>query len=47
MTVIPNRGYHKQYKVIAVGTTPVQVMADNPARYSILLYNNGGQSLPG
>jgi hypothetical protein len=30
--------------VIAVGNTPVQVMDDNPSRYSILLYNNGGDS---
>jgi len=31
--------------VIAVGNTPVQVMDDNPSRYSILLYNNGGDSV--
>jgi hypothetical protein len=31
--------------VIAVGNTPVQVRDDNPSRYSILLYNNGGDSV--
>ena len=31
--------------MIAVGNTPVQVMDDNPSRYSILLYNNGGDSV--
>jgi len=39
---MPDRwGKHARFRAHSVGTTPVQILAENPRRKGFLVYNNG------